>query len=201
MRFGDCQVSRDRALALLAGYAVSHADTVRLYDFAGQEDGEPGPDGAARPANAVTLADIGRLVAINAGLAAADVAALVDVDAAGEFAAVPAAARLEDWEPGTGLDEAATALYDRYRLSGIGQAKRSKLLHIKRPWLVPIADSRVVKVYQHRAAALAAELGLVSGHWAAVREDLIAAADDFSWITGHLGSHRDDRVRCCVWRA
>lgn len=180
MRLGDCQVSRDRALALLASYAVSHANTVRLYDLAGQEDGEPGPHGAASPANAVTLADIGRLVAINAGLAASDVAALVDVDAAVQFAAVPATARLEDWEPGNGLDEAATALYDRYRLGGIGQAKRSKLLHVKRPWLVPIADSRVVKVYKHRAAELAAELGLAICHWAAVRQDLIAAADDFT---------------------
>lgn len=33
MRFGDRELSRDRALAFLAGYAVSHADTVRLYDL------------------------------------------------------------------------------------------------------------------------------------------------------------------------
>lgn len=160
-----------------------------------RKTGSQGPDGAAAPVNAVALADIGRLVAINAGLTAADVAALVDVDATAEFAAVPAGARLEDWVPGSGLDDAATALYDRYRLGGIGQAKRSKLLHLKRPWLVPIADSRVMKVYQGRAAALASELGLASGHWAAVRDDLSAAADDFTWIISQLKSHGDDRVR------
>jgi hypothetical protein len=195
VRLGDCEVDRDRALALLVGYALSRAETVRLYDLAGVEDGQPGPNGAARPVDAVTLSDIGRLVAINAGLAAADVAVLLDVDAAAEFAAVPAAARLEEWEPGGRLDDAATALYDQFRLGGIGQAKRSKLLHLKRPWLVPIADSRVMKVYQNCAATLAAELGLASGHWVAVRDDLIAATDDFVWITRQLKSHHDDRIR------
>ncbi len=60
---------------------------------------------------------------------------------AAEFAAVPATARLEDCTPGTLVYQAATALYDKYRLSNIGPAKRSKLLHLKRPWLVPIADT------------------------------------------------------------
>ena len=39
---------------------------------------------------------------------------------------------------GSDLYKAATALYEKYRLirgSNIGRAKRSKLLHLKRPWL------------------------------------------------------------------
>jgi hypothetical protein len=140
MRIGDHDVGRDRALQLLQDYAVDHADTVRLYDLAGNPEGQPGPGGAAEPVNAVSLADIGRLVVINAGLTGADVTTLMDIDAATEFAAVPAIARLEHCEPGSDLYEAATALYEKYRLlkgSNIGQAKRSKLLHLKRPWLVP----------------------------------------------------------------
>jgi hypothetical protein len=54
-------------------------------------------------------------------------------DAAGEFATVPATARLEDCPPGSLLHQAATALYDEYRLSNIGPAKRSKLLHSNDP--------------------------------------------------------------------
>lgn len=94
--------SQDRALALLTGCAISYADTVRLYDLAGDPDGQPGQAGAARPVNAVALADVGRLVAVNAGLAAANVATLLDVTAAAEFAAMPPTAQLEDWQPGSG---------------------------------------------------------------------------------------------------
>ena len=78
--------------------------------------------------------------------------------------------------PGTSLYRAATAPYDKYRLTNIGQAKRSKLLHLKRPWLVPIADTRVTAAYRDRSGAWAEELGIASGHWEAAREDLIAAA-------------------------
>jgi uncharacterized protein DUF6308 len=198
MRIGDHDVGRDRALQFLRDYAVDHADTVRLYDLAGDLEGRPGPGSAAEPVTAVSLADIGRLVVINAGLAAADVATLMDIDAAAEFAAVPAIARLEQCEPGSDLYQAATALYEKYRLlkgSNIGQAKRSKLLHLKRPWLVPIADTRVISVYRRRADRWAAELGISSGHWEAVREDLSAAVDDFEWLTAALSDCLKPEVR------
>lgn len=119
----------------------------------------------------------------------------MDVDATVEFTAVPASARLEDCELGSDLYEAATALYDKYRLGNIGQAKRSKLLHMKRPWLVPLADTRVMSVYQRRADIWASELGIASGHWEAVRDDLNGDRDDFEWITSHLSEHQDLRVR------
>jgi hypothetical protein len=200
MRIGDYEPGpgRDQALGLMRDYAVSYPDTVRFYDLAGYLDGSPGPGDGAEPVNAVTLGDIGRLVAINAGLAAGDVATLMDIDAAAEFAAVPATARLEDCEPGSELCKAATALYEKYRLRGgsnIGQAKRSKLLHIKRPWLVPIADSRVMGVYRRRADDWAARLGQASGHWEAVREDLIATVDDLEWLAGRLSGDENLEVR------
>jgi len=49
--------------------------------------------------------------------------------AAAEFGAVAPAARLEDWQPGNSLHDAATALYDRYWLSGIGPAKLATTNH------------------------------------------------------------------------
>lgn len=137
----------------------------------------------------MSLGDVGRLVAINAGLAADDVASIMDIDATLEFTAVPTSARLEDCDPASDLYQASTALYEKYRLSrgsNIGPAKRSKLLHLKRPWLVPIADSRTISLYRRRADAWAARLGMASGHWEAVREDLIAGADDFEWLTMRL---------------
>ena len=122
----------------------------------------------------------------------------MDIDATAEFSAVPATARLEDCTLDTELYRAATALYEKYRLakgSNIGRAKRSKLLHLKRPWLVPIADTRVAGVYHHRADRWAATLGIPDGHWEAVREDLTAGVDDFKQLTTQLAEHPDAAVR------
>jgi hypothetical protein len=195
MRVGDRIVNRERAIAILADYAVQFNATVRLYDLGGEPDGRPGRGSAAAAADSVTLADIGRLVVINAALTADDVATLIEVDAAAEFSAVPSTAQLQNCAHGSALDHAATALYDKYRRPGIGQAKRSKLLHLKRPWLVPIADTRVMTVYRHRADALAAELGIASGHWEAMRADLLEAADDLDWLSVRLSDHQDGRVQ------
>ncbi len=112
MRIGDCVLSRDRTLTLLIDYAVPYSAAVDLYDLGGDLGGRPGPCGAAEPADSVTLADIGRLVVINAALAAEDVATLIDVDAAGDFAVVPAEARMQECEPGGALDHAATPSAD-----------------------------------------------------------------------------------------
>jgi hypothetical protein len=198
MRIGDHDFGLGRALGLLQDYAVNYANTVRLYDLADDPEGRPGPGSGAEPVNTVTLGDIGRLVVIKAGLAACDVATLLDINAATGFAAVPPTARLEECEPGSDLYQAATFLYEKYRLfkgSNIGPAKRSKLLHLKRPWLVPIADTRVISVYRRRADSWAAKLGTASGHWEAVREDLNAAVDDFEWLTARLCDHQEARVQ------
>jgi hypothetical protein len=195
LQIGDHKLDLPDALQLLQDYAVKFPDTVRFYDLAGDPDGRPGPgSNHVNPAVAVTLGDIGRLVAINAALSAEDVATLMDADATAEFVAVPATARLEDCVPGTSLYQAATALYDKFRLTNIGQAKRSKLLHLKRPWLVPIADTHVTTAYHDRARAWADELGIASGHWEAARDDLTTAASDFEWLIGQLSSHRDTRI-------
>jgi hypothetical protein len=189
MIIGDHELPPDKALGILNEYAARYASTVQFYDLAGDPDGCPGPGSGAEPVNAVSLGDVGRLVVINAGLAADDVATIMNIDAASEFTAVPARARLEDCDPASDLYQASTALYEKYRLfrgSNIGRAKRSKLLHLKRPWLVPIADSRTISTYSRRAQAWAARLGTASGHWEAVREDLIAAADDFEWLAKRL---------------
>lgn len=168
---------------------------MRFYDLARNRGGHPGPGSDTSLANAVTLGNIGRLIAINAGLSAQDVATLMDTNAAAEFAAVPATARLEDCAPGTVLYQAATALYDKYRLGNIGQAKRSKLLHLKRPWLVPIADTRVTAAYHDRSGAWTDQLGIASGHWKAAREDLTTAVGDFELLTAQLRDHQEPRIQ------
>jgi hypothetical protein len=189
VRIGDHEVSRDKALVILRRYAERHAGTVLLYDLAGDRNGHPGPGGASEPVNEVTLADIGRLVVINAGLRADDVPLLLDVHAGAEFQAVPATARLQDCAPGSDLLEAATRLYGRFRrLPGVGAVKRSKLLHIKRPWLITIYDTHVHCVYARSRDA-------TGGWWEAARRDLVDNSDDFAWLSARLRDDDDARVR------
>ena len=189
MRIADRELSCDEGLAILRGYAMRYAGTVLLYDLAGDENCCPGPGGASEPVDEVTLADIGRLVVINAGLRAGDVPLLLDVRADGEFAAVPPAARLEECTPGSALCSAATVLYDLFRLPGVGGVKRSKLLHIKRPWLVPIYDTHVHRIYEDMAA------DPDGGWWEAARRDLVDGSGDFAWLSAALRDDDDARVR------
>jgi hypothetical protein len=64
-----------------------------------------------------------------------------------------------------------------------------------RPWLVPIADTRVTAAYRDRSSAWAEELGIASGHWEAAREDLTAAAGDFEWLTAELRIQREPALQ------
>lgn len=187
VHIGDHELSPDQARDILRDYARRYDGTVLWYDLAGDEHGHPGPGGAAEPLNAVTLADIGRLVIINAGLRAEDVAQLLDAGLAKEFSAVSPAARLEECEPGGSLYSAATLLYDLFRLPGIGGVKRSKLLHLKRPWLIPIYDTHVHRIYKTWAAD--------GGWWEAARRDLVDGAKDFAWLSASLSDDDDVLVR------
>jgi hypothetical protein len=91
---------------------------------------------------------------------------------------------------------AATMLYDLFRLPGIGGVKRSKLLHIKRPWLVPIYDTHVHRVYETQAIDLGIAINdPYGGWWEAPAEDLVDGADDFAWLSARLRDDDDAQVR------
>jgi len=198
MRIADRELSRQTGLARLRRYASKYPDTIRFYDLAGDPDASPGPYGAAEPVNEVTLADMGRLVVIDANLRADDVGKLMDVRPAQAFEAVAPTARLEQCPPGSELYAAATVLYEKYRFkhgSNIGRAKRSKLLHIKRPWLVPILDDQVWHMYRSRAQHYAKISGQDDGSWEAVREDLCEGADDLESLAAQLSADGDPDVR------
>ena len=120
VQIGQRELPRDQALEIVHGYAVSYHGRVRWYDLAGDESDQPSRASAIHPANAVTLADIGRLVIINADLRADAVPALLTAASETAFAEVAPDARLEDCAPGSPLYLTATALYDHFRQPGIG---------------------------------------------------------------------------------
>jgi hypothetical protein len=195
VRVGDLEVSREAGLGQLRDYASKHQETIQFYDLGGDLTGHPGPGGASEPVNEVTLTDVARLVAFGARLAADDVGKLLGPGAVAALAAVPATARLEDCEPGTDLHRATTALNDSFLAVGIWRSKRSKLLHIKRPWLIPVADRRVQAAYRDRVQVPAAIPGEPDPAWAAVRADLRDGADDLAWMAAQLASDEDPVVQ------
>jgi Family of unknown function (DUF6308) len=195
VRVGDLEVRREAGLGQLRDYASKHHQTVQFYDLGGDLSGRPGPGGGSDPVNEVTLTDIGRLVAFGARLAADDVGKLMGPSVAAALAAVPATARLEDCEPGTDLHRATTALNDSFRDGGIWRAKRSKLMHLKRPWLVPVADPRVQMAYRNRVQGSAAVPGEPDPVWPAVRADLRDGADDLAWMAAQLVLDEDPLVQ------
>ena len=85
------------------------------------------------------------------------------------------------------LYASVNALYDEYHgRPGLKAAKVTKLLHTKRPTLVPIVDSVVAKAYKTTANKVASDLGASkSMFWAAIWRDARHNADG-------LGSVRDD---------
>jgi len=132
-------------------------------------------------------------VVINAGLRADDVAMILSAAGERDLAQVPPGARLQECTAGSLLYEAATLLYDLFRRPGIGPVKRSKVLHLKRPWLVPIYDTHVHQVYADRAADLGRQIGDPNGGWwEAARLDLVDGATDFDWLTTSLSA--DDNL-------
>jgi hypothetical protein len=199
MRIGGTDVSQDRMVELAQSYAVTYQRTVEIYDLGGDPDGRPGAGGASEPVDKVTLGDIGRLVVFNARLAADDVAALLDTNKSLvlDARALPPDARLEDYLPSSALEAAADAAYHQISSgANIARAKTSKLLHLKRPHLVPVLDSRVLPLWE--ADALAEGKRLQREHpqyWLAVRKDLIAGTDELARLRSTLSSSDDEAYR------
>lgn len=101
------------------------------------------------------------------------------------WAAVPIDAQLVDADPHVSgeLYDRAEALYDHFRTAAprhVGVAKISKVLHLKRPGLFPILDSKVMAFYRLHARAAAARYphrGRRAMFWAAIRDDVCANLD------------------------
>ena len=178
------KVTEDEALQYLDRYAVRLEATVQLYDYGGD---------TSRPiegANSVTYTDIARLVIINSNLKARDVVSLMKPIAASLWADVPLDAdfrELSEDPTGLPLYEALTALYRVFRVPGIKNAKATKLLHLKRPGLVPIIDSVATNAYAVTAQNMAAKFVRKEPmYWAAVWRDARSNAEALEGIRADL---------------
>jgi hypothetical protein len=182
--------------------------TVLYYDLGGDAHGWPAPS------DGLTLTDIGRAAFLNAEINGTDAARLLDASRsisagpASVWEAVPHWATLEMADPTSlgGLYDAALALHDHFhKIRGIGPAKASKLLQLKRPSLYPILDSRVMDLYRATGAPAAAakanprsrDRGWKEVFWDAIRDDLIAnrrCLSDLHQILVAAGANGDEKA-------
>jgi hypothetical protein len=172
MEIANETVTVDEAFSTVRRYAEDHPQTLRIFDGLGANGYEdPEPD-------QVTLADIGRLVVINGRPDADDVARLLDADTS-QLGNIEQGATLEDCEIGDVTWKLASELYKAFDLDNIGPAKRSKLLHSKRPGLFFINDSVTGAHYEAAAKKHADPDGPAGqGFWAAARDDIRQAEFD-----------------------
>lgn len=176
LRVASHTLSLDQALAVLLGFARGEAGTLQHYDFGGRN--------GISPSDGVTLEDIGRMTLMNPGLYGSEVAALLDAGPGAPWDAVGHSEYLEDADPDErgGLWDRARSLFDYFdRIGGIGLAKASKLLHIKRPLFYPVLDSFVVAEYGCWRLDEKPDTC-----WAAVRSDLLHGAPAVAQIRRRL---------------
>ena len=176
MNIGTRKIVVDEAIAQLRLYAETNGAVLQYYD------GLPGLTcvGGSDP-DQVTLEDLARTMVIGADLRAMDIPWLLEVEAEKEFAAIPVDARLEDATPGSDLFLAAMELDEKFTgHRGFGHAKKSKLLHLKRPYLYPVTDSFIRMTYGTASAG--------SEFLTAVHRDLVNPANirDFKLLQVRL---------------
>lgn len=188
LTLADHQITASHALAHLRRYATTVPATIEYYDYAGDLDHLPQPE------DGVAMADIARLVVINARLSANDVPRLLAPIPQTLWDAVPHDARFEDL-PDNSLDhptyKALDALYKFYDdRPGLGRTKVTKMLHLKRPRLVPVIDSVAERAYTPKATEIAREFGADRPlYWAAMWRDARSNTDEIINVTQAL---RDD---------
>jgi len=161
----------DTAVAKAHGYP---AVTVARYDL-------PGPGALEQ----ITADEIARTHKVRSRISHAQRDWFIRTAVDAPWAAVPIEAQLVDADPNLGgeLYDRAEALYDHFRTAAprhVGVAKISKVLHLKRPGLFPILDSKVMTFYRHHARAAAARYphrAKRAMFWAAIRDDVCTDLD------------------------
>lgn len=180
-------VDLDSALRTIENYP---AKTPGIYDYPGP--GEP---------SVITVGEIGRTRAVSSRISRAEGAWFIQLAESAPWTPVDTDLQAADPAESAGLYDMMLALYDHFSAAaprGVGRAKISKVLHLKRPTQFPILDSRLARTY--RGAATRAALaypgrGNSRMYWAAIRSDVIRSADGLAALRTKVGSHESQRVR------
>jgi hypothetical protein len=178
----------------LAEYGRQHYGTVARYDLPGA--GDP---------LMLSAEEVTRTRVIKSRISRAQSNWFVSRSTSAPWDGVPFDAKLADADPNLdgGLYAAADALYEHFRSIapvGVAGGKVHKVLHLKRPGLVPILDSHLVRSYAKPAADAARrhpQLDAKRLYWVAIREDLIDEDNVFvlEEVRGTLAADDDPKVQ------
>lgn len=185
LRVGDNELRVADATLLVDMYAHEYATTILFYDCAGDPEGEVVPSKGP-----ISLSDIGRMATIGADLTSADATQLLTTSGV-QWSSVAPTARLEDADPDEpdGLYAAMSVIWSQIRVkkSGIGSAKASKVLHLKRPFAFPLLDRDICATYEKRYRKTRV-------YWQLIRQDLVDGAEDLERIRDRLESAKNPVV-------
>ena len=185
LRVGDNELRVADATLLVDMYAHEYATTILFYDCAGDPEGEVVPSKGP-----ISLSDIGRMATIGADLTSADATQLLTTTGV-QWSSVAPTARLEDADPDEpdGLYAAMSVIWSQIRVkkSGIGSAKASKVLHLKRPFAFPLLDRDICATYEKRYRKTRV-------YWQLIRQDLVDGAEDLERIRDRLESAKNPVV-------
>jgi hypothetical protein len=176
----------------LVSYASRYSATLIRYDLAGQDD----PCALSRD-------EVRRTRTIASRISNRELDWFVDRGQSAPWPAVDADAYLGDADPAqkAGLYDRADALYQHFRSDAprnVNMAKISKVLHLKRPALVPLLDSHLERKYRRlaRQAALGYPArGYGRLYWAVVRDDLLLNRNSLTALRSRFAEDDREAVR------
>lgn len=177
----------EAALARLERYP---AKTPTVYDY-------PGP---GQPTS-ICIDEIRRTRAVSSRISALQGDWFISRAAAAPWTSPEST--LQEADPGEsdGPYDAMEGLYKHFIAAapkGVGMAKVSKVLHLKRPAQFPILDSRLARIYRDsatREAKTYANRGYRKMYWAAIRHDLLKSGDALAELRHRIDEHPSSRVR------
>lgn len=162
------------ALSELEGYAAKHGKTLKRYDLADHGD------------SALTLSMVAATRVVSSRISNQQAAQLVEIVNSVNWTQVPPGSLLKSADPTIegGLFDAASALYQEVRERApkdVKAGKISKVLHLMRPGLFPILDSRIRNLYRVEARNASVAIKVERStfpysetYWGAIRNDIFS---------------------------
>jgi hypothetical protein len=182
-------------IGALERYAHEHGRTLDRYDVAGLS-----PDG-------ITHTTVKATRSLASRISREEELWFVERAPKPDWSAVKPKWTLRDADPlqTGGVFDFAAQVFDVYLAaaeSGINVGKISKVLHLVRPSLFPVLDSRIRAAYWQLAldAAIAIrrsrpDFPYQRSFWAAIRDDLVANEDSLKALRKSAATHENARVR------
>lgn len=187
MRVGRTRLSTEDAWLLLHVY---RQDAVIYFDFNGRF-----PPAATLPDDELTLVDLGRIVALGVRVDSALTSKAFAAAVSARWDSVPHELHLRHADPLASPELLAriAELYEHFRYKhGLGAELALAILHLRRPFLVPLFTAPLFSLYSMRASEIAGEFNSSTPmFWESIRRDIVENTTEMSEIRTRLATDAD----------